>query len=188
METMNTLNTKSTAQPPYLRGIRSNPSTPSGVSAQSNSEFGHDRVTFSDEASSVLAQAYAPPSALQRAGQGVQDFGRGAWSNIRASAIGGHMAGNAIGQGTGPVAPLAAPITSALAATVGLVVGIVTSPIIGGISTLEPSLADDLGQFADSNDPLRGGHALPLFSPPGSSPGNSPSPYFLNPVHPLYSR
>ncbi len=185
---MTPLNKKSTAQTPYLRGTRSNSSTPSEVSAQGNREFGHDRVTFSDEANSVLAQAYAPPSALQRAGQGVQDFGRGVWSNIRASAIGGHMAGNAMGQSTGPVAPLVAPVTSALAATVGLAVGIVTSPIIGGISTLQPSVADDLGQFADSNDPLRGGGGLPVFSPPGSSSGNSPSPYFLNPVHPLYSR
>lgn len=185
---MTPLNTKSTAQTPYLRGARSNPSIPSEVRSQGNREFGHERVTFSDEANSLLAQEYAPPSALERAGQGVQDFARGAWSNIRATAIGGHMAGDAFGQSTGPVAPVVAPVASALAATVGLAVGIVTSPIIGGISTLQPSVADDLGQFADSNDPLRGGGGLQHFAAPGPSSGNSPTPYFLNPVHPLYSR
>jgi len=183
---MNALNKNSTAQTHYQRATRSNPSTPSGAIAQGEREFGHDRVTFSDEASSLLA--YEPPSALQRIGQGIQDFGRGALSSIRASAIGGHMAGNATGQAAGPLAPVVAPVTSALGATIGLAAGIVTSPVIGGISTLQPSLADDLGQFADSNDPLRRDDRLPAFSPPASKGGHSTVPYFLNPVHPLHSR
>jgi len=177
---MNALNTNSTDKTHRQRATRSNPSTPSGAIAGGEREFGHDSVTFSDEASSLLA--------LERVGQGIQDFGRGVWSNIRASAIGGHMAGNATGQAAGPLAHLVAPVTSALGATVGLAAGIVTSPIIGGISTLQPSPADDLGQFADSNDPLRRDGGLPAFSPPASTGGNSSVPYFLNPVHPLHSR
>jgi hypothetical protein len=145
------------------------------------SKFGEDRVTFSEEAQ--LAQAYEPPNPVL---QGLGNFWQGASQNIRATAIGGHSAGNALGQAAGPAAPLVAPLTAAGGAVLGLGVGILTSPILGATAVLEPSVGDNLKNYADSNDPLRGFGGQQNFQPTGSPSNGSQTPYFMNPAHPLY--